>query len=110
MSYIELKSIVAMLNIPEPKQNNMACFLFLATSSWADTTFWTYNGMKVETTGSPYSYSDSHGNHYYFPFYNIRDGATSTYYRTSTTEPVINITMQHVLYVDHIRIFPHCDE
>ena len=34
------------------------------TNSWSDTSFWSYGGVQVSTTGAPYEYYDQHSNLY----------------------------------------------
>ena len=80
-----------------------------ATVGVAATEFITYGGVHFSTTGPVYSHIESLFTPYYFSFYYIRDGPAGGHYRTATTEPVITLTFPVTTYVDHIRVFPHCD-
>ena len=77
--------------------------------NWNTQEIWSYGGVHLSTTGTPYSYHDEHGTEHRFHFHKIRDGPTNSYYRTTNTDPVITITFPTYTYVDHVRVFPHCD-
>ena len=90
--------------------NTKLDFYLQGTSNWNDNSMWTYSGIHIETTGTPYECRDQYNTLYQFPFYNIRDANSGTYYRTSTSAPVITFTMPYNVWLDHVRVYPHCDK
>ena len=74
---------------------------------WNSQTFYSYGGVQVTTTGVPYE-----GHHIRYPFYEVRSGSATSghHYRTAAAQAVITVTFPHDTYVDHMRVYPHCDE
>ncbi|XP_070535280.1 uncharacterized protein [Ptychodera flava] len=72
--------------------------------SSTSTTFTTYAGVVVSTTGSICcSSSNRH------PLRNIGSGSgKDVYYSTRASNPVITYEFPFTLYVDHVRLYPQC--
>lgn len=65
--------------------------------------FYTYNNVHFMT-----DISSSYDSYDYFYLGRLTDGSLTSSYYNPISALTITITLQHVLYVDHIRVFPTC--
>ena len=76
------------------------------------TSFTTYGGLRLSTTGPVYvRYDRYHRPVIYRPFYSIRSGAQhrEQYYCSPQKQATIKIELPFLIFVDHVVVYPLCD-
>ena len=79
--------------------------------SASSTSFTTYSGIHLTTTGAVYGYYFHYYDRRYRSFYYIRSGGNknSQYYQSAQKQATITVELPFLTYIDHIVVYPHCD-
>ena len=80
--------------------------------SASSTSFTTYSGIHLTTTGAVYCYYNCYYyNRRYRSFHYIRSGENknSQYYQSAQKQATITVELPFLVYIDHVIVYPHCD-
>ena len=80
--------------------------------SATSTSFMTYGGLHLSTTGPVFCYYCVNYVHRYRSFFFIRSGVNKNdeYYRSAQKQATIEVELPFLTYIDHVVVYPHCDE
>ena len=79
--------------------------------SASSTSFTTYGGLRLSTTGPVYVRFGSFHRPIYRPFFSIRSGAQNReqYYCSPQKQATIKVELPCLVFVDHVVIYPLCN-
>ena len=81
--------------------------------SASSTSFTTYGGLRLSTTGPVFCYDCGYySTSRYRSFFFIRSGVNKNheYYRSAQKQATIEVELPFLTYIDHVVVYPHCEE